>query len=331
MPRDGILVVGSANMDLVVMTGRFPEPGETLLGGRFDMFPGGKGANQAVAASRLGARVTFIGKMGRDLFGERLAAGMKRDGVRLNRLLHDPRGSTGIALITVDRKGQNEIVVVSGSNMKLTSADIDRQRPVFSSVRAVLLQLEIPLPTVIHAARLARDHDLTVVLNPAPARTLPVTLLRMVDYLTPNESELAQLTGRSVRGVREAGQAARVLLEVGVKNVIVTLGARGALLVNRREATLCPAWKVSPVDTTAAGDAFNGALAMALASGQTVEAAIPFANAVAALSTTRRGAQSSMPRLEEVRAFVRGRPPLWRDHSVSGRCLRHFLLAKEEP
>jgi ribokinase len=304
MVRNGILVVGSANMDMVVMTRRFPQPGETVFGGKFGMFPGGKGANQAVAAAKLGGRVYFIGKMGNDIFREKLSASMKRDGVILDRMVVDPRQSTGIALITVNQAGQNEIVVVSGSNMKLTPDDVTRQRAVFGRIRVLLLQLEIPLPTVARAARLALERAVTVILNPAPARPLPRSLLKMVDFLTPNETELAQLSGLPVNGNRNAERAARVLLDIGVRNVMVTLGSRGCMLVNRQTTRIFPSFDVKAVDTTAAGDAFNGGFAHAIASGYSLEESIMMANAVAALSVTRVGAQSSMPTMKEVRSLL---------------------------
>ncbi len=304
MARDGILVVGSANMDMVVMTKKFPQPGETVFGGGFGMFPGGKGANQAVCCAKLGGKVNFLGKMGNDLFRERLAATMKRDGVRLDHLSIDQETSTGLALITVDGTGQNEIVVVSGSNMSLRPSDLDRHRSIFSTIRILLLQLEIPVVTVARAAKLARERAATVILNPAPARRLPKSLFRMVDYLTPNETELELLSGMSVSTLRSAEAAARKVLADGVRNVIVTMGAKGCLLVNSATTRVFPARKVKPVDTTAAGDAFNGALAYALASGSSLMEAIPFANSVAAFSVTRMGAQSSMPTMKEIRAFM---------------------------
>lgn len=304
MKRKGILVVGSANMDLVAKTRRFPEPGETVFGGEFGMFPGGKGANQAVCGAKLGGRVTFLGKTGKDVFGEKLALSMKKDGVGLRRLMTDPKESTGIALITVDGPGQNEIVVVSGSNMKLLPADIERQKSVFREIGVVLLQLEIPLPTVLRTVQMAHAQGVTVILNPAPARRLPRELLRMIDYLTPNETELAQLSGLDATGNGNVHRAAAVLLKAGVKNVVVTLGAKGCLLVNSGGPKFFPSYRVRPVDTTGAGDAFNGALAFSLASGKPLEKAVPFANAVAAFSVTRMGAQSSMPTWLEIRAFL---------------------------
>ncbi|MEW6511951.1 MAG: ribokinase [Bacteroidota bacterium] len=304
MDRNGVLVVGSANMDMVVKTRRFPEPGETVFGDHFGMFPGGKGANQAVCCAKLGGNVYFIGKMGNDILREKLARSMKSDGVRLEHVSVDPSESTGIAMITVDGRGQNEIVVVSGSNMKLLPADIDRETSIFSAAKIVLLQLEIPLRTVIRTAELARRRAVTVILNPAPARPLPGRLLKMVDYLTPNETELEQLSGLPVRGIRSVERAAQLLIRRGVKNVLVTLGPKGCLLVNDTATKLFPGRQVRAVDTTAAGDAFNGALAFSLASGESLMEAIPFANAVAAFSVTRMGAQSSMPTMRELESFI---------------------------
>lgn len=303
MKRRGILVVGSANMDLVLRARRFPAPGETVFGEGFAMHPGGKGANQAVCAAKLGGNVRFVGKVGRDIFGGDLTRGMRRDGVRLEHLLVDSSSPTGTALIAVDGKGQNEIVVISGSNMNLAPGDIRRARRAFDGAGVLLLQLEVPLETVAAAAAIARRRGITVLLNPAPARALPRTLLALVDYLTPNETELGQLAGLSVTGLPSAVRAARALLDRGVKGVVVTLGSRGALYVDRETFRRYTAPRVKPVDTTAAGDAFNGALAFALAGGRALPEAIPFANAVAALSVTRRGAQSSMPTLRDVRAF----------------------------
>lgn len=304
MVRNGVLVVGSANMDMVVMTRQFPQPGETVFGGKFGMFPGGKGANQAVACAKLGGKVYFIGKMGKDIFRERLAGSMKRDGVRLDHLSVDPTEPTGIALITVDELGQNEIVVVSGSNMRLVPSDLERERATFGMVRVILLQLEIPLRTVTKAAEIARRRGVTIILNPAPAQKLPKSLLTMVDYLTPNETELQHLSGLPVTSVRSASAAARPLLDIGVRNVLVTLGPKGCLLVNERGPKLFPAQKVKAVDTTAAGDAFNGALAYAISTGYSLEEAIIFANTVAAFSVTKVGAQSSMPMMDEIRPFL---------------------------
>lgn len=304
MSRNGILVIGSANMDMVVVTKRPPQPGETVFGSQFAMFPGGKGANQAVCCAKLGSRVHFIGKMGNDVFRTKLMQSMKNDGVRLQHLLVDPAAPTGIALITVDARGQNEIVVVPGSNMKLTPADINKKRDIFAKIKIVLLQLEIPIETVTQSARLAKAHGATVILNPAPARKTPQSLLRMIDYVTPNETEAETLTGMPVKNVASAQKAAKRLLEIGVKNVIITLGAKGCLLVNSESVEIFSARKVKAVDTTAAGDAFNGALAFSLAKGRNINEAIRFANAVAAFSVTKMGAQSSMPTMNELQKFL---------------------------
>ncbi len=305
MAREGVLVVGSANMDMVVSTSRFPRPGETVLGRSFAMFPGGKGANQAVACAKLGGNVTFIGRMGKDVFRDRLFASMRNDGVKLRRVTIDPSLPTGIAVITVDSTGQNQIMVASGSNMALLPADIDRHKTAFGEARVLLVQLETPLPAVQRAVALAKQKKLTVILNPAPARRLPKSLLTMVDYLTPNENELSVLSGLPVHGLASAERAARKLMAGGVSSVIVTLGAKGCMAVTARGSRIFPSYKVHAVDTTAAGDAFNGALAFGLAAGLSLEAAVPFANGVAALSVTRMGAQSSMPSMKEVRTFMR--------------------------
>lgn len=307
--KRSVLVVGSANMDMVVSTERFPRPGETVLAREFGMYPGGKGANQAVACARLGGDVTFLGKMGRDIFRERLEESLRQDHVRLDDILIDPDASTGIALIMVDESGQNEIVVVSGSNMNLTPVEVDSKAELFDRAGVVMLQLEIPLDTVVRAAQLAKERGARVILNPAPAAQLPGALLEAVDYLTPNESETELLTGMSVHDRDSAIVAARRLIDRGVSNVILTLGDRGALYLNAKDEQSFPAHQVEAVDTTAAGDAFNGALAFSLAREDDPEDAVPFANAVAAYCVTRMGAQTSMPSLQEAMAFSRERSP----------------------
>lgn len=305
MARPGVLVVGSANIDMVVTTPRFPAPGETVLGRSFAMFPGGKGANQAVACARLGGQVSFIGRMGKDVFRDRLAASMRKDGVLLDRLMIDPELPTGIGVITIDESGQNQIVVASGSNMAVTPADVDRHRAAFSGARVLLVQLEIPLPAVHRAIALAKELDLTVILNPAPARKLSRALLKMVDFLTPNEGELSVLAGMPVDDAASAEQAARKLMEGGPGCVVVTIGSKGAMAVSAGGARIFPSYKVRPVDTTAAGDAFNGGLAVALAGGAGLDDAIRFACAAGALSVTRAGAQPSMPTRTEVERLMR--------------------------
>ncbi len=307
MPRRGVLVIGSANMDLVAGVDRFPLPGETVFGGRFGMFPGGKGANQAVACARLGSRTWFVGRMGRDVLRERLLASMKRDGIRLANVRTDPRASTGMALITVDRNGQNEIVVLSGSNMNVRPPDIDAVRRLFPKVAVVLLQLEIPVPAIARAVAHASACGAIVLLNPAPAAKLPLRILKGVDVLTPNQTEAAVLTGRRVNDPDSAARAAGDLLRTGVRHVVITMGEAGCLLASEGLTRHFPAPRVGPVDTTAAGDAFNGALAHALSSGLAITEALPLANRVAALAVTKMGAQDSMPTMREVRKFFNSR------------------------
>ena len=305
MKMNGVLVVGSANMDLVVRTIRFPQPGETVFGDKFGMFPGGKGANQAVASAKLGTKTFFVGKMGKDIFRDTLMASMRRDGVDVRHVTFDPRESTGIALITVDKDGQNKIAVVSGSNMQLLPRDIDRAKPLFSRVHVVLLQLEVPVPTVLRAAQLAKCAGAMVILNPAPAQELPAELLNLVDILTPNETECGILSNTQVEDVDSATRAANQLLCRGIKHVIVTLGSNGCLLVRKGQARPFPALRVTPLDTTGAGDAFNGALASALASGKCLDDAVVFANSAAGYSVTRMGAQTSMPTRRRLQTFLR--------------------------
>jgi ribokinase len=299
-----MVVVGSANIDMVVSTSRFPKAGETLLGKTFTMFPGGKGANQAVCAAKLGGDVRFVGKMGNDMFRDRLFESMGNDGVVLEDVLIDEVHSTGIAVIMVDDTGRNEIVVISGSNMKLTPTDVESRSNVISSAQVVLIQLEIPLETVMRTAEIAHTAGALIILNPAPARELPDYLLSQIDYLTPNETEAEILTGVRVTSAETAGQAAGHLLDRGVKNVIVTLGEKGSLFVNHANRTYYPAVSVNPVDTTAAGDAFNGALALSIVRGMEIDDGVRYATSVAAMSVTRMGAQSSMPTPEELQTFL---------------------------
>jgi ribokinase len=300
-----VVVVGSANMDLVLNVRDYPAPGETIFGESFAMFPGGKGANQAVACAKLGGTVRFLGKVGKDLFGERLARSMRQNGVRLDRLLVDNDHATGTALITVDKSGQNEIVVISGANMQLLPRAVRRERDIFASASVLLVQLEIPLATVKATVDLAHAAGVIVVLNPAPARPLPNALLAKVDYLTPNVHELGQLTSSCVETTSGITDAARKLIARGVKHVIVTMGRQGCLVVASDSVRHFPARRARAVDTTAAGDAFNGALAMALARGDSLESAAHFANAVGAFTVTRRGAQASLPTIRDIQAFLR--------------------------
>jgi len=299
-----VTVVGSLNMDLIARSPRIPRPGETIIGGDFHTAPGGKGANQAVAAARLGARVSMIGRVGRDAFAGPLLDNLSAVGVDHTFVIQDSEAATGVALIVVDDAGENSIVVASGANMRLSPADVDGAEAAIAGADALLLQLESPLETVIRAAEVARAHGVTVILNPAPARSLPAELLAMVDVLIPNESETSLLTGLPVSNQAEAETAATALRELGVGTVILTLGERGALLAREEEAEQVPAFEVMPVDTTAAGDAFVGGFTVAMAGGQPLAEAVRWGNAAGALATTKLGAQPSLPTRQDLEALL---------------------------
>jgi ribokinase len=298
--KSRILVVGSSNVDMIARVPRIPRPGETILGGEFITAAGGKGANQAVAAARAGGDVTFIARVGKDMFGDRSLAGFQRDRINVKYVRRDPRRPSGIALIFVSHSGQNSIAVAPGANAQLSPSDVHRGRTEFERAAVLLAQLEIPLRTVMTALRLAARNRVLTIVNPAPAQRLPEELLRHVSIITPNESEAELMTGIKVTSEVTGMRAAAKLRARGVPTVIITLGAKGALVVNWDGGTLVPGFKVKPVDTTAAGDVFNGALSVALAEGLELRAAVLFANAAAAISVTRMGAQPSAPRRKEI-------------------------------
>jgi ribokinase len=300
MPR--VLVIGSANLDFTVAVDRLPREGETVSGGTLHLAHGGKGANQAVAARRLGAEVRLVACLGSDAFGDQIAVQLANAGIAGDRLHRVQDSPTGIALIVVDGEGRNQIAVAPGANDRLDPSRVEIADLRWAQV--LLCQLEIPLPTVLWALKTARSMGVFTILNPAPSRQLPAEIFPLVDLLTPNELEASELTGVRISGLDDAAEAGRRLLELGVKRVIVTLGAQGALLCDRGLALHFPAFPVSAVDTVAAGDAFNGALAVGQAAGGSLEEAIPLANAAAALACTKRGAQSSLPQLSEVEAFL---------------------------
>lgn len=310
--NNAILVIGSLNADLVVRAPRFPQPGETISGGDLQIIPGGKGANQAVAAGRQGVAVTMIGRVGSDSFGPFLVENLKSNQVDTAHVIVAD-SATGTAIIVVDANGQNSIVLSAGANGLVSPADVDSAS--FLNFKLLLLQLEIPTPTVLHAAQKAREHGLTVILNPAPAKPLPAELLANVDILIPNESELSLLTGLPVNDISSAERAAQEVLKQGVKTVIVTLGSKGALLVTGEQATQVDTYKVNVVDTTAAGDAFIGGFAANLlesggkpsdiqqrAAG--LHKAVRYGCACGALATTKFGAQPSLPTKNEVETFI---------------------------
>ena len=298
-----LIVVGSLNMDLVVRAPRHPRPGETLIGSQFQTFPGGKGANQAVAAARLGAKVRMIGRVGQDAFGDALLQTARQDGVDTTFIRRDPNAATGVALITLDEAGQNTIVVASGANMQVSAQDIEQAAAAFEGASLLLMQLECPLEAVEAAAELAQRYGIPVVLNPAPARPLPQSLLARVDYLLPNQHELQLLA----EGEADYATAAARLISNGVRNLVVTLGEEGALLVTPQSQETLPAFKVPVVDTVAAGDAFAAAFCVALAEGKSLRDAVLWGNAAGAIAVTRPGAQPSMPNREELNQFLKER------------------------
>ena len=302
-----IVVIGSSNTDMIIRVPRIPRPGETILGGKFFSAAGGKGANQAVAAARAGGEVTFIASIGRDSMGDQALQGFQQDGIDTSCVYRDEAEPSGAALIFVDEEGENSIGVAGGANMSLSPEKIRACGRVIESADILVMQLETPLPAIQAAADLAHAKQVPIILNPAPARPLPDELLGKITILTPNESEAELLTGVAVTGFESARKAAGVLRERGVENVVITMGARGAFFASRDMEAMIPGFRVSAVDTTAAGDVFNGTLSVALAEGQPLEAAVGFANAAAALSVTRLGAQPSVPRRAEIEKMLRGR------------------------
>jgi len=293
MPK--VIVIGSANMDLTVRVERLPQLGETVSAGEFYTSFGGKGANQAVAAHNVGADVTFIAKVGCDQNGEAIVKHLEAHGLSSGGIVRDKIHPAGVALIMVDRNGNNAIAVAPGSNRHLTKRDIRRAESHIASASVLLIQLEVPPLTVRDALRLAKTHNLVTILNPAPARSLSQEILSLVDILTPNEVEAAALTGIMIQDLNEVEQASRRLIESGAGQVVTTLGEKGACWVRKDHVQTFPSFPVTPVDSTAAGDAFNGALACALAEGQSMTEAISFANAAGALTVMNKGAQDSLP------------------------------------
>lgn len=300
-----LVVLGSLNMDLVIRAPRHPRPGETLVGSDFGTFPGGKGANQAVAVARLGQPVVMIGCVGRDAFGDALIATLQAAGVDTIGVAR-AEAATGVALITLSAAGENTIVIAPGANGTVTPELVQAHEPLIANAAALLLQLEVPLPAVETAIRLARAHGVPVILNPAPARTLPAALIGQVDYLIPNQHEAALLTGLPVNTPEEAKTAAEVLRHSGAGVVVLTLGEQGALVLADGEPVHVPAFRVEVVDTTAAGDAFVGAFAVALSEGRSPVEAATWGCAAGALACTVLGAQPSLPTRSAVLRLVTG-------------------------
>jgi ribokinase len=298
-----ILVIGSLNADLVVRAPHFPAPGETIHGENLATFPGGKGANQAVAAARLGGQVAMIGRVGMDAFGSTLIDNLNRNKVDVRRVIRDETTPTGTAVIVVDSHGQNSIVLSYGANGMVSPADITPDS--FDDSSLLLLQFEIPIETVVHCANLARRKGLRILLNPAPALPLPDELLKAADFILPNETELSLLTGKTIGDLASIEAASRSLVVRGAHNIVVTLGANGALIVNKDGSQHIPAYEIKVVDTTAAGDAFVGGLAVGMLNGKSLEDAVQYACACGALAVTKFGAQPSLPTSDDVEKLLK--------------------------
>lgn len=298
MEKNRILVIGSSNTDMTVRSATLPKPGETVLGGDFRMGPGGKGANQAVAARLLGGEVTFVCKLGRDMFGEGASKHYESCGLDTSKILWSDKPS-GVALITVDSKAENSIVVASGANADMTVSDIDSVADIIKSSGILLLQLEIPMDAVVHAAEIAYSAGVQVVLNPAPAAALPAELLKCVSILIPNETEASAISGIDINNFETAAAAAERLKGMGVREVIITMGSRGSVVCDG-DCTFVPAVKVNAIDTTAAGDTFCGGVCVALSEGKDLLEAVKFATAASSIAVQRPGAQDSVPNRCEV-------------------------------
>jgi len=298
-----IVVVGSTNTDMVIKASHLPQPGETILGGTFFMSAGGKGANQAVAAARLGGSVLFIAKTGYDIFGKQSIELFEKEGIDISGIQRDHYQPSGVALITVDDRGENCIVVAPGANAALTPGDIDEVKEKIENASLLLVQLETPIETVEYVASIASSKKIRFILNPAPASKLSDELLKKISIITPNQKEAEMLTGIRVADEVSAKQAAELLHKKGIETVIITLGAMGAFVFHENKYSMIPGHKVNVVDTTAAGDVFNGAMIVALSEGQTMEAAVVFACKAAAISVTMLGAKASAPQRKEVEAF----------------------------
>lgn len=295
-----ITVIGSTNTDMVIKSPSLPRPGETILGGTFFMTQGGKGANQAVAVARLGGDLRFVAKTGTDIFGQKTRELLLQDGIEGKYLLSDSQHPSGVALITIDERAENSIVVSSGANGYLLPADLEQIPEVIEEAEIILMQLEIPMQTIEYVAQAAYAQKKKVILNPAPGRQLSAQLLEKLFLITPNETEAEIISGVKITDLPSAEQAARKIHELGVPCVVITLGSKGALIYSDSRFELISAVPVDAVDTTAAGDVFNGALAVALNEGKSISEAVRFATRAAALSVTRLGAQDSVPFRKEL-------------------------------
>ncbi len=300
-----IVVVGSSNTDMIIKLKKIPKTGETVIGGKFTIASGGKGANQAVAAARAGGKVNFISRVGSDMFGDSSINGFIADGLNVANIIRDLEEPSGVALIFVDEEGENSIAVSSGANANLSPGDIYNIRNVICDADILLMQLEIPLETIESAAQIAVENNVRVILNPAPAQNLSDSLLKKISIITPNETEAEILTSVSVKNEEDAERAAKVLMGKGISTVIITLGSKGAFVFSNTYKGLLPSYKVKAVDSTAAGDVFNGTLAVALSEGKGLKDSVNFANAAAALSVTKLGAQPSAPYKEDIHKMLK--------------------------
>jgi ribokinase len=299
-----VTVVGSFMYDLVATAPRRPKTGETLIGDSFGMFLGGKGANQAIAASRVGASVTMVGRLGNDLFGDQFLEKFSEEGIKTDFVIHDTENGTGVGMPLIDASGDNSIVIIPQANMALTVENIDKAESVIADSDVLVLQCEVPMEANKRAAEIANKNDTLVILNPASARKIPDTLLSLVDIITPNESEAEILTDMPTETNSQAMEAAHHLLSKGVETVILTLGSRGSLLLTEKMEKRIPAYSVDVIDTTAAGDAFCGALAVILSNGSIIEEAIKIANAAGALAVTKLGAEPSLPTKKDIDQLI---------------------------
>lgn len=299
-----ICVIGSINIDLVATVERFPKPGETLFGNEFSTHKGGKGANQAVATGRLGGEVYMAGKVGDDLYGSKCLLELKNENINIDNVEIESGNSTGIALIEVDKVGENRIVIIPGANEKVDTAYINEKLSIIEKCDIILFQLEIPLEVVIDSIKLLKGKGKTIILDPAPAKNLPDEIYKYIDYITPNETEIGILTNKNILNEKDIENAGKILLEKGVKSVILKAGSKGAYIIGKNIFKLVPAFIVKAFDTTGAGDSFNGGFAYSLSKDYRLTECVKFANAVAAISTTKKGAQSAMPDIQETEKLL---------------------------
>lgn len=299
-----LCVIGSLNMDLVTSVKDFPKPGETIFGESFKTFPGGKGANQAVALGRLGADVLMVGKVGDDIYGAKYLEVLRNNNIKQDGVLVEQGISSGVAIIQVNSKGENNIVVVPGANAKVDTNYIESKLNIIEEADIFLFQLEIPLDTVVALMKKLKLKGKTIILDPAPATKLPDEIFKYIDYITPNETEMETLVDRRIESDEDLKEAAQILFDKGVKVVIAKLGSKGAAIISEREYLSISGFKVNSIDTTAAGDSFNAGFAFALAEERNLEECVNFGNAVGAISTTALGAQEAMPTLEKVNEFI---------------------------